>query len=144
MRKIFLLLASSFLIITANAQLQTLGGRLGFGAELSAQYGGNANRAEADLGIFRNHASFALAYHRVNILEEDFNWYYGFGGIGEYDKDIGVSAGVIAVLGLEYNFKIPIQVSLDYRPAFFIIRGGSVNFDSDLTAAGIGIRYRFK
>ncbi len=78
MKKIFLLIAALFLLATANAQLQTLGIRLSYGAELSAQFGRNSNRMEADLGLYRNHAMAALAYHRVSGIGEGLDWYYGF------------------------------------------------------------------
>lgn len=144
MKRTLLLITTAFILVTANAQLQTLGVRLGYGAELSAQFGGNANRMEADLGLYRNHAMAALAYHRVSTLGEGLDWYYGFGGIGQYANGLGIWAGGIGVIGLEYNFKkVPIQISLDYRPAFFIISASAIDFSSDLTAAGFGIRYRF-
>ncbi len=135
-----LLIASFFCV---QAQFQTIGLRMGFGGELSAQFDGGAGRIEFDLGIYRNYSSAALAYQLVNPLEGDFTWYYGAGGIVGFENNNGVSAGPIGVLGIEYNFGIPLQLSFDYRPEFYILRNGAIDFHANLTGVGFSARYRF-
>jgi len=78
------------------------------------------------------------------------NWYYGFGGhVGFYDGDrtswgdAGKNytvIGIDGILGLEYNFsEIPINLSLDWKPAFNLI--GYSHFWGD--GGALSIRYIF-
>lgn len=81
---------------------------------------------------------------------ERLNWYYGIGGhIGFWNgnnvkwvddnKDYTV-VGIDGILGLEYNFnEIPINLSVDWKPAFNII--GYSGFWGD--GGAISIRYIF-
>lgn len=144
MKKIFLLIALAILTTTANGQIQTLGVRMGFGGEVSCQFNGGPGRIEADLGMFRNFSNVTLAYHLVNGLGDNFNWYYGLGGtVGFWGNGWGTSVGGVGVVGLEYYFKaVPIQVSIDWRPVVYLIRNSNVGA-LDLAASGIGIRYKF-
>jgi hypothetical protein len=43
-------------------------------------------------------------------------------------------------IGLEYNFNIPLQLSLDYRPGFYLVPAGH---GGAWEGAALGIRYRF-
>ncbi len=83
---------------------------------------------------------------RVNRL----NWYYGFGGhIGFWKgKDVGWAdddddytvIGIDGILGLEYSFyEIPINLSVDWKPAFNII--GYSGFWGD--GGALSIRFIF-
>jgi hypothetical protein len=78
------------------------------------------------------------------------NWYYGLGAhLGFYngDKttwgDVGVTytvVGIDGILGLEYNFsEIPINLSLDWKPAFNFI--GYSRFFGE--GGALSIRYIF-
>jgi hypothetical protein len=123
-------------------------------AEISYQKGlSNLNRVEMDLGwtsgtlidLFR----FAAFYHWVYPLDQGFSWYLGPGmGIGFLDYDLPLIKDedeVFLILGgqvgLQYIFeKIPLQLSMDLRPEFFV--GNTFDdFDIDL---GISARYIFK
>ena len=77
-------------------------------------------------------------------------WFYGIGGhIGFYDSDYtswgdpGTSYTVIGadlILGLEYSFsEVPVNLSLDWKPAFNII--GYSKFFGD--GGALSIRYIF-
>jgi len=133
-----------------------LGDSDGFGAEISYQKSlTNTTRLEVDLGWrdSRNFSAFKLAglYQWVRPIEGNFNWYYGVGGgLGSADfpnfpnnDDIGglfiFGAGNI---GIEYDFDIPLVISLDFRPEIGLIGydGFSDTFDFDI---GLGIRYQF-
>jgi hypothetical protein len=133
-----------------------LGDSDGFGAEISYQKSiSNSNRVEVDLGWrdSRNFSAFKLAglYQWVRPIEGDFNWYYGVGGgLGSADfprlpnrDDVGglfiFGAGNI---GIEYDFDIPLLISLDFRPELGLIGydGFTDSFDFDI---GLGIRYQF-
>ncbi len=133
-----------------------LGDSDGFGAEISYQKSiTSSNRIEVDLGWrdSRNYDAFKLAglYQWVLPIEGGFNWYYGVGGgLGSVDfptipnnNDVGglfiFGAGNI---GIEYNFDIPLVLSLDFRPELGLVGydGFSDSFDFDI---GLGIRYQF-
>ncbi|WP_281540312.1 hypothetical protein [Maribacter aestuarii] len=159
----FLSVILMFVCISAGAQDisdHALGLRLGdsdgFGAEVSYQKSlGRANRLELDLGWrdSRNFDAFKLAalYQWVRPIEGGFNWYYGVGGgvgsvdfapVFNSDDDGGVFVFAAGDIGIEYNFDIPLLLSLDFRPELGVLGydGFSDNFDFDI---GLGIRYQF-
>ena len=132
----------------------TLGLRLGdsdgFGAEISYQRAlGDNNRLELDLG-WRSGNSFdgfklTGLYQWVWSLDGNFNWYVGAGGgVGSYDFDAPINDSetfffAAGDIGIEYNFNIPLLLSLDFRPE---IGFGDFNDDTDFDIA-LGIRYQF-
>ena len=135
--------------ISENAIGLRLGDSDGFGAEVSYQRALNDNnRLEANLGwrSGKNYDGFKLTglYQWVWELDGDFNWYPGAGGgIGSYSVDelddsdtFLVAAGNV---GIEYNFDIPLLLSLDFRPELGF---GDFNDDLDFDIA-LGIRYQF-
>jgi hypothetical protein len=137
----------------------TLGLRLGdsdgLGAEISYQKSiGRYNRAEFNLGWrdSREFDAFKLTgvYQWVHNLDGGFNWYYGFGGgVGSVsfeqnpneDND-GLFLFAAGNLGVEYDFDIPLVLSLDFRPEVGILGydGFDDSFDFDIA---LGIRYQF-
>ncbi len=133
-----------------------LGDSDGFGAEISYQKSlFRYNRLEVDLGWrdSRNYDAFKLAgiYQWVHTIEGDFNWYYGVGGgLGSVDfarlpnntPDGGLFVFAAGDIGIEYNFDIPLLLSLDFRPEIGLVGydGFSNNFDFDIA---LGIRYQF-
>ncbi|MBD0776445.1 hypothetical protein HPE56_01460 [Maribacter sp. ANRC-HE7] len=126
----------------------------GFGAEISYQKSlSRYNRLEVDLGWRdnRNFSAFKLSgiYQWVLPLDGNFNWYYGVGGgLGNVDFDYltndddGLFIFGAGDIGVEYNFDIPLLISLDFRPEIGLIGydGFSDNFDFDIA---LGIRYQF-
>ena len=123
-----------------------------FGAEISYQRAlFENNRLELDLGI-RGEKDVYDAFKVVGLfqwvmpLDESFHWYVGAGGgLGNVDYDGGGSAsfGLLAGnLGLEYDFKIPLILSLDVRPEIGFGEEDAYGdgFDFDL---GLGVRYQF-
>jgi len=138
--------------IANNALGLRLGDSDGFGAEISYQKSlGRSNRAEFNLGWrdSRNYDAFKLAgvYQWVRTIEGDFNWYYGVGGglgsvdfpnIPNLDDQGGLFVFAAGNIGIEYNFDIPLILSLDFRPELGIIGydGFSDNFDFDI---GLGL-----
>ena len=134
--------------ISKNALGLRLGDNDGFGGELSYQRGlSDNNRLEFDLGWRNsNHIdAFKLVglYQWVMPIENNFNWYVGAGaGIGSFDAgdNDGTFALVAGDIGIEYNFDIPLQLSLDMRPEFGFNDAYSDDLDLDIA---LGIRYRF-
>ncbi len=139
--------------ISKNALGVRLGDNDGFGAEVSYQraLSGN-NRLEFDLGWRDfdggNAIKIAGIYQWVFNLDKGFNWYVGpGGGIGIIDFDDDFPGGdgsdsyffLAGDIGIEYNFDIPILISLDLRPE---IGFGDFNDDLDFDI-GLGIRYQF-
>lgn len=126
------------------------------------------NRLEFDLGVRNNSSNrndidavkLAALFQWVFNIEGGFNWYVGAGGgLGSYKRaynkhyydedyyynngyrdDKGVFVFVAGDIGLEYNFDIPLQLAVDFRPEV-----GSNQFYDDTIGAdvGIAIRYRF-
>ncbi len=162
MTKRFLIIATFILGSISAVQAQemsknALGVRLGdndgFGAEVSYQraLSGN-NRLEFDLGWrdfdFATAIKIAGIYQWVFNLDKGFNWYVGPGGgvgIVDFDDDFPGNDSsdsyffLAGDIGIEYNFDIPILISLDLRPE---IGFGDYNDDLDFDI-GLGIRYQF-
>jgi hypothetical protein len=148
MKKIFitlgLALTTAFSLnaqdISDNAIGLRFGGGNGLGGEISYQKAlGSNNRLEIDLGLANDLNDFKATglYQWVWNLEEQLNWYAGFGGGIVSANGTGIyGAGVI---GIEYNFNAPVLLSIDYRPEIGIA-GGLSGVNSD---AALSIRYQF-
>jgi hypothetical protein len=143
--------------ISKNALGLRLGDNDGFGGEVSYQRGlGDNNRLELDLG-WRNSKdvdAFKLVglYQWVWNIDQGFNWYAGVGaGLGNwrYDKggvsDSGTFILAAGDIGVEYNFDIPLQLSLDFRPELYLNNNGDNKFRENSFGPDIalGIRYRW-
>ncbi|WP_452599329.1 hypothetical protein [Pontimicrobium sp. MEBiC01747] len=134
--------------IAKNALGLRLGDNDGFGGEISYQrYLNDNNRLEFDLGWrdSKNVEAFKLVglYQWVHTIDGNFNWYVGAGaGIGSFDAGVndGTFALVAGDLGIEYNFDIPLLLSLDMRPEFGFDDNYSDGLDLDIA---LGIRYQF-
>ncbi|WP_159799004.1 hypothetical protein [Flavobacterium sp. MK4S-17] len=165
MKKLFL---SAFMLLaialTANAQegrRNALGLRLGdndgFGGEVSYQrLLSDNNRLEVDLGWrdSDHYDAFKLTglYQWVWNIEGGFNWYAGVGGgLGTWsfdddfphsdDDDSGTFVFIAGNIGIEYNFDIPLQLSLDFRPEIYF--GEDFREDDFGPDIALGIRYKF-
>ncbi|NRA94565.1 MAG: hypothetical protein HRU26_18205 [Psychroserpens sp.] len=134
--------------IADNAIGLRLGDSDGFGAEISYQRAlGDNNRLEADLGWRSGdgYDGFKLTgvYQWVWELDGNFNWYAGAGGgLGSYsvdDFDDDTFFFIAGNAGIEYNFDIPLLLSLDFRPELGF---GEFRDDLDFDIA-LGIRYQF-
>ena len=142
--KITTLVTGLFLLLAVYAHAQeisehALGLRVGdsdgFGAEISYQKSiGRYNRGELNLGWrdSREFDAFKLTglYQWVHQIEGNFNWYYGVGGgVGSVDfepvpdgeDNDGLFVFVAGDLGVEYNFDIPLLLSLDFRQEICLI-----------------------
>jgi len=139
--------------IADNAIGIRIGDNNGFGTEINYQRGlGDNNRLEFGLGWTsnRNLNAFKLTglYQWVWNIDGGFNWYAGVGGgVGsiDFDRDFPgnpdnetfvFAAGTV---GIEYNFDIPLLISLDFRPE---IGFGDYRDDLDFDI-GLGLRYQF-
>lgn len=140
--------------ISKNAIGLRLGSNNGFGTEISYQRAlGESNRLEADLGWQSgdNVNAFKLTgiYQWTWNIDKGFYWYAGVGGgIGSWSysyagsKNSGTFLYAAGDVGVEYNFDIPVQVSLDFRPELYFASSGyrDNNFGSNI---GLSVRYKF-
>ncbi|MBQ9547893.1 MAG: hypothetical protein IJV01_01880 [Bacteroidales bacterium] len=123
----------------ANAQPRTIGIRAGYGAQLSYQHTmGGENFLEVNAGWSANAVAFTGTYDFILANEGNFNFYAGPGAyVGLANSDLFL--GVAGQLGVEYNFDIPLTLSLDWIPVFNLIPGTAFGWQS----IALGIRYRF-
>ncbi|WP_299886679.1 hypothetical protein [uncultured Lacinutrix sp.] len=163
-KTVFLLIATFGFLFTISAQeisKNAIGLRLGdgngFGAEVSYQRAiKNNNRLEFDLGLRsgRNFNGVKLVglYQWVWNIDGGFNWYAGAGaGAASFRYDDGyfrddfrrdyTETFILATgdIGVEYNFEIPLLVSLDVRPE---VSFGDSTYDLDFDVA-LSVRYQF-
>ncbi|MFT5673956.1 MAG: hypothetical protein ACI9JT_002612 [Polaribacter sp.] len=126
--------------ISDNAIGLRFGGGNGSGGEISYQKAlGANNRLEIDLGLANEFTNFKATglYQWVWNLEEQFNWYAGVGGGIVSANGTGVYG--VGVVGIEYNFDVPVLLSIDYRPQAGIA-GGLDGLNSDVA---LSVRYQF-
>lgn len=125
MKKAFLILVAIIgFAFAANAQ--NLGVRLGTDGEVSYQQRlGTNNRLELDLGIGGFHYEFRYlsltgVYQWHWYIVDKFGWYVGPGAqvsiVSTPDKSTYFNIGVGGQIGIDYEFGIPLQISLDARP----------------------------
>ena len=145
--------ASNAQEISKNALGLRLGDNDGFGGEISYQRAlGDNNRLELDLG-WRNNDDYD-AYKLVGLyqwvwnIDGGFNWYAGFGGgLGSYSIDRpnrnedGTFFLAAGNLGIEYNFDIPLMLSLDIRPELYF--GDDFRNDNFGPDIALGVRFQF-
>ncbi len=126
MKKIIIIAAALLLTaVAASAQPKAIGGRLGYGLELSYQHnmGQKANFLEADLGIgFLGGLNLNGSYNFMIAQPEwsskgEWGFYAGpCVGLNYLWYVRGISLGLGGQIGLEYTFDFPLQISLDIRP----------------------------
>lgn len=139
--------------IEKNAIGLRIGDNDGFGGEVSYQRAlSSNNRLEFDLGWRDNDHTEAFKlvglYQWIMPIENRFNWYVGAGaGLGAYRDhhedhrhDRGNFALIAGNIGIEYNFEIPLMLSLDFRPEIGFNNHYSDDLDFDIA---LGIRYQF-
>lgn len=152
-----MLLGLTFNTIAQDISKNTIGLRLGdndgLGAEISYQRKLNTNnRLEFDLGWRNSNHVDAIKlvglYQWVGNIDGGFNWYAGAGGgvgIWYFDNntnnDNGTFGFIAGDVGIEYNFDIPLQLSLDFRPEVYFNADAfrERNFGPDIA---LGIRYQ--
>lgn len=157
MKKIFLAFALLCCVILGYAQPRAIGARLGGDLEFSYQHivsPKNMLDCTAGVSIGSNHFSVnaTVMYDWVFNIEGGWNWYVGPGGgvgVGIYSSDTEVKlplrVSVGGQIGVEYQFGIPLILSLDYRPMFNVISIFNDFYDSgSWFGIALGIRYRFR
>ncbi|MFZ4457199.1 MAG: hypothetical protein ACOYOT_13370 [Bacteroidales bacterium] len=128
-----------------NAIGLRFGGGDAVGSEISYQKALKANnRLEVDLGFASNNTLNRMQitglYQWVWEIQGALDWYAGVGGgLGQAnyknsgnDFQLYLNGGI----GIQYHLDIPVQFSLDLRPAF-----GTSQFDNSSLA--LAVRYMF-
>ncbi len=148
MKKIYLIILGLTMIPMAygNDKNHAIGFRVGIASsagstEISYQYNLRpTSRLEFGLGVAEYPLQASLAYQRVgdlSTLTNGLKVYAGAGVVaGTYSSKIGI--GIAVQGGLEYNFKFPVQASIDYRPKVFF-----PNTSYHYNDVSVGIRYKF-
>ena len=148
MKKVVLtILFAASTLVAANAQSNAIGLRFGAGdgTSVEASYQrdlSDENRLEVDLGLnFDEVFCVAGVYQWVwdlSALSDGFKWYAG-PGAGAYFFNGGAGIGIVGNVGIEYNFNIPLQLSLDFRPGWYFFDGYN-----DFGWGGVGLAARYK
>ena len=155
MKRVVLSLVLFASVIAVSAQPRAIGLRASYGGEVSYQHGfGERNMLQIDVGVPFFHGIHAVGtYDWIFPISSwqhagSWNWYAGVGaGVGLYGfKSASLFVGVAGMIGVEYNFKFPLQLSLDYRPVIGPwFHDGAMGFNllGSLHGYGFGIRYKF-
>lgn len=150
MKKIILIAAMVLgFAVAATAQPRAIGVRVGNGGEVSYQHSLGSNFLEVDGGLglgfdgVFNVAATGIYNFMIAEFGDGFGFYAGPGasvglGLGEANYLTLSAAGMV---GIEYNFSIPLQISLDFRQHIGIGLGGhGIWAPSNI---GLGVRYKF-
>lgn len=156
LRTLAILIIGLSISVAASAQYDyktAVGIRAGFDQGLSIKHFFKGTDAVEGILSFRYRGFIATALwerHANAFAVDRLNWYYGGGahigfwsyydGHPWYDDERGSKTviGIDGIVGIEYNIKeIPINVSLDYKPAFNIIGFSNAVFDG----GALSIRY---
>ena len=132
---------------SAQVDGKAIGLRLGYGGEITYQHPlGSANRLELDLGFNTwggtvwgtNLSGLYQWVWDLSDLGDGFNWYAGVGGaVGLGGGNFGM--GILGQVGIEYHFKVPLMLSVDYRPGLFVVP----NLRSAYDGLCLSLRYKF-
>lgn len=132
MKRLIVILVMACICIGAKAQVRTVGLTLGSYEAISMQHMvyGTDNIFQLDLGYHtglpKNGAVKLMASYNIMILKPEWtnegywNFYAGPGVYigGGWAPGKGLTFGVMAIAGLEYQFEyIPLILSADVRPA---------------------------
>ncbi|TDQ76996.1 hypothetical protein [Sphingobacterium yanglingense] len=138
-----------------------IGARFGSATGINYRYTLSPDRAvEAIMSIQSNSRTnrFRLVglYQFHKPINDDFSWYYGFGGsVGsytqkayrdyqngrDYPKDSEVALSIDGVIGVEYRIPTtPLSISLDLKPYFDFIQESSIRL---IDPFGFSVRYKF-
>jgi len=141
--------------VVAMAQPRAIGGRIAWNIGASYQHSlGEKNMIQVDLDFPCYHRGIqaTATYNWIFPIKSwthdgSWNWYAGVGaGLGCSWHKMGW-AGVAGMIGVEYNFKFPLQLSLDWRPRIGPwFSKNNIGFHSEglyTSAFGIGVRSKF-
>ena len=135
--------------VAASAQPRAIGVRIGDGAEVSYQHYLGNNFLELDGGLdYAFDETFSVGatgiYNfMISEFENGWNFYAGPGagvGLGIGEKNF-LALSAAGMVGIEYNFNIPLQIALDFKQHIGLGFNGHGLWTP--SSFGIGIRYKF-
>ncbi len=151
MKKIILIAAMALgFAVAASAQPRSIGLKLGWGVDLSYQHSVNTDFVELDLGLSNFNAFNFAGIYNFMIAQPawtdrgEWGFYAGPGaalGMGLTSENKYFHLAAAGMIGLEYAFWFPLQLSFDLRPQIGAHFGGNGLYWSIMPA--LGIRYRF-
>ena len=156
MKKLFLVALMAVAGISlAVAQPRAVGGRLGFGAEVSYQHQLGQNMVQLEVGVPAfSGIEAACTYDWIDPFNApvpwnekgEWHWYMGVGGAVQTGFAFNYGfVGAAGRIGIEYDFWFPLQLSLDFRPTLGVaFTSGAAAFGYDLYAGGLGLGIRYK
>ena len=136
--------------VAASAQPRAIGVRIGNGGEISYQHSMGSNFLEVDGGLglglvdgVFNVGSTGIYNFMISEFGNGFGFYAGPGaGVGLALGEVNYLAlSAAGMVGIEYNFNFPLQISLDFRQHIGI--GFSGNGIWAPSSIGLGLRYQF-
>ena len=149
MKKVIAILVAALAFAAiASAQPRALGIRGGwnghFGGEVSYQHSLGNNFAEFDLGLYGNGFSLAGIYDFILANAGIVNFYAGPGAMVQIVNHTDAShlhAAIVGQIGFEIETGIPLNISVDWRPGFFLAGDDHPYFGWQGFA--LALRYRF-
>ncbi|GJM61612.1 hypothetical protein [Persicobacter diffluens] len=157
MKKIIVFVLS--LMISAFAQAETqatsqstkaqgnleLGMRLSVAPGISGVYQLGGPQSVEGLLQFKGGATIVTGLYRYNfgLISPEVPGLSWYAGAGAHTKIInGATVGIDGIIGLQYDFdEIPLNISMDWKPAFDIFGPGGGDFHADDIA--ISVRFKF-
>ena len=136
--------------VAASAQPRAIGVRIGNGGEISYQHSMGSNFIEVDGGLglglvdgVFNVGATGIYNFMISEFGNGFGFYAGPGaGVGLALGEVNYLAlSAAGMVGIEYNFNFPLQISLDFRQ--HIGTGFSGNGIWAPSSIGLGLRYQF-
>ena len=144
--------ATSAIENKVGGKARAVGLRLGYGLEASYQHSFGSNFVQADLGLLTFNSINAVATYNWTLAQPQWTdrgeWgvYAGPGiaaGLQFGSETFGVNVGVAGMVGIEYTFWFPLQISLDIRPQIGIHIGKGDVFHAGGYYPTVSARYRF-
>ena len=136
--------------VAASAQPRAIGVRVGNGGEISYQHSLGSNFLEVDGGLGLgfdgtfNVGATGIYNFMISEFGNGFGFYAGPGaavGMGLTSENNYFHLAFAGMVGLEYSFWFPLQLSFDLRPQIGAGFGGHGLYWSVMPA--LGVRYRF-
>ena len=152
MKKFFLVAAMVLgFAVAAAAQPRAVGVKFGWGLEASYQHSFGANFLEANLGLNQFNSIDGSVVYNFMIAQPswtdrgEWGFYAGPGAavgmsFGTNETDGYLHLAAAGMVGLEYTFWFPLQLSLDLRPTLGY--GFNYGFHWSVMPA-LGVRHRF-
>lgn len=155
-RLLFVVLLAAMLLVGASAKAQpkAIGVRFGWVAELSYQHTLGPGFLEFGFGLPGYSAGIALdgvynfvPFQSTTSKRDRFEFFLG-GGLGLHtyfynNSSAMLGIGLLGSIGVQYQFSIPLQLGLSWRPMFGYSSIYSGFYLPGLYDGGIAIRYVF-